>query len=260
MQAVDPVDVKAVANDPAKPTHGSVMPKEIMEEDVKETSIDTVDQSPEAVEQTVEPVKTDKEINFERLRNKLERVERELEEKNRILEEQKKVTAPVDDIGDDDFVEGRQFKSIKEKTAYLEKRQMELENQIMLKELYSKYPDIDEVVSKENLELLKELEPEIHESLRNTNVPPKVTYINAYKHVKNYVLKQDESKPSNMKDTQIMKDPEVMAERIAQNQRKSPSIQKASQSKKAEDIFYSKLDRPTKESLVARRRAAMKKG
>lgn len=228
-----------------------------MQQDV-ENSAEVVDQTQEAVSETPEPVKSDKELNFERLRKKAERLEQELEEKNRILEEQQKKQSQVDDIADDDFVEGRQFKSIKEKTAYLEKRQMELENQIMLKEIYSKYPDIDEVVSKENLELLKELEPEIHESLRNTNVPPKVTYINAYKHVKNYVLKQNESK--NMKDTQIMKDPEVMAERIAQNQRKSPSIQKASQGKKTEDIFYQKLDRSTKESLVARRRAAMKKG
>lgn len=227
-----------------------------MEEEVQ-NSADIVDQAPEAAPEAVESNKTDKEINFERLRKKAERLEQELQEKNRILEEQQKRQSQVDDIADDDFVEGRQFKSIKEKTAYLEKRQMELENQIMLKEIYAKYPDIDEVVSKENLELLKELEPEIHESLRNTNVPPKVTYINAYKHVKNYVLKQNESK--NMKDTQIMKDPEVMAERIAHNQRKSPSIQKAAQGKKTEDIFYQKLDRNTKDSLVARRRAAMKK-
>lgn len=227
-----------------------------MPEDVETT--DVVDQVPESVPNENPEVKTDKEINFERLRKKAERLERELEEKSRELEEQKKATAPVDDIGDDDFVEGRQFKSIKEKTAYLEKRQIELENQMMLKEVYAKYPDIDEIVTKENLEVLKELEPEIHESLRNTNVNPKTTYINAYKHVKNYVLKQNES--NNMKDTQIMKDPEVMAERIAHNQRKSPSIQKASQGKKTEDIFYQKLDRPTKESLVARRRAAMKRG
>jgi hypothetical protein len=255
---VDPVDAKAVDIDTAKQSKASVLPKEIMPEDV-ENSDEVVNQAIEEVTESQDPVKTDKEMNFERLRKKTERLERELEEKTRRLEEHEKQKAvPVDDIGDDDFVEGRQFKSIKEKTAYLEKRQIELENQMMLKEVYAKYPDIDEIVTKENLEILKELEPEIHESLRNTNVNPKTTYINAYKHVKNYVLKENESK--NMKDTQIMKDPEVMAERIAHNQRKSPSIQKASQGKKTEDIFYNKLDRNTKEALVARRRAAMKRG
>lgn len=241
--------------DQQNPRKAGVLPKENMEQDVETT--DVVDQVPENVSNETPEVKTDKEINFAQLRKKAERLERELEEKNRELEEHKKQqAAPIDEIGDDEFVEGRQFKSIKEKTAYLEKRQIELENQIMLKEIYEKYPDIDEIVTKENLQELRELEPEVHESLRNTNT--KTTYINAYKHIKNYVLKQNESK--NMKDTQIMKDPQVMAERIASNQRKSPSIQKASQGKKTEDIFYQKLDRDTKESLVARRRAAISKG
>lgn len=226
-----------------------------MEEDVQ--AADLVDAAPEAVNEAAESVKSDKEINFERLRKKADRLEQELEEKSRKLEEYEK-SKVLDELADDDFVEGRQFKSIKEKTAYLEKRQNELENQIMTKEVYSKFPDIDEVVTKENLELLKELEPEIHESLRNSNVSPKTTWINAYKHVRNYVLKENESK--NMKDTQIMKDPQVMAERIASNQRKAPSIQKASQGKKTEDFFYSKLDRDTKESLVARRKAAISRG
>ena len=229
-----------------------------MEEDVKDKA-EVVDQAAEASTDAKESPKSDKEINFQRLREKAERLERELaEEKIRREELEKRTHSPaIDDIADDDFVEGRQFKSIKEKTAYLEKRQMELENQMMAKEVYDKYSDLDEVVTKENLEKLRQLEPEIHASLNNNNVSPKVTWINAYKHVKNYVLKENET--SNMKDTQIMKDPEVMAERIASNQRKAPSIQKASQSKRTDDIFYQRLDRPTKEALVARRRANMKR-
>ena len=226
-----------------------------MPEDVETT--DVVDQVPESVPNENPEVKSDKEINIVQLRKKAERLERELEAKSLELEEHKKQkAAPVDEIGDDDFVEGRQFKSIKEKTTHLEQRQIELENQMMLKELYAKYPDIDEIVTKENLQELRELEPEIHESLRNTKA--KTTYINAYKHIKNYVLKQNESK--NMKDIPIMKDPEVMAERIASNQRKSPSIQKAKKKKKTEDIFYGKLDENTKKSLLERRRAAIKRG
>lgn len=229
-----------------------------MEEDVSQTEV--VDQAPEATSSDAqESPKNDKEINFKRLREKAERLERELaEEKSRREEIEKRNQSPImDEIADDDFVEGRQFKSIKEKTAYLEKRQQELEIQMMTREVYQKYSDLDEVVTKENLEKLRELEPEIHESLRNSSVSPKVNWINAYKHVKNYVLKENET--NNMKDTQIMKDPEVMADRIASNQRKSPSIQKASQAKKTEDMFYQRLDRPTKEALVARRRANMKR-
>lgn len=227
------------------------------EKDVNQAEV--VDQAPEAASNEAPESKGDKEINFKRLREKTERLERELAEEKSRREEMEKRNQPsaMDEIADDDFVEGRQFKSIKEKTAYLEKRQADLELQMMTREVYQKYSDLDEVVTKENLEKLRELEPEIHESLRNSSVSPKVNWINAYKHVKNYVLKENET--NNMKDTQIMKDPEVMADRIASNQRKAPSIQKASQAKKTEDIFYQRLDRPTKEALVARRRANMKR-
>lgn len=214
-----------------------------METDVNNTS-DVVDQAPESIQSEI--IKSDKEINFEKLRQKTERLERESEEKSRQLEELKqKITAPVvEDLGDDDFVEGRQFKSVREKTAYLEKRQEELISQIRVEKIYDKYKDIDSVVTKENLEKLKEIEPEIHANLPNQD--PYITWVNAYKHINTYVKKE--------------KDGQVMAERIANNQQKDPSIQKASQGKKGEGKMFSEpLTRQVKDDLIARRRANIKR-
>lgn len=184
------------------------------------------------------------------LMEKVAILEKESEEKSLLLQKlQAQNTSPTataqQELADDDFVEGRQLKSLQAQQEAIVKKQQELEEQIRLEKIYDRYKDIDSVVTKENLAKLKQIEPEIHAGLAHAD--PYITWVNAYKHIKTYV-KKEQGKDS-------------MAERIQSNQEKSPSIQKASHGKRNEEdsMFSQPLTKELKNELIARRRANIKR-
>lgn len=76
------------------------------------------------------------------------------------------------DIADNDLVEGKQYKKVASKINKLEKQLQQYENQNKVSSaearLRSQYPDLDSVVSRENVERLREMYPEIARSLAST--------------------------------------------------------------------------------------------
>lgn len=204
----------------------------------------------ESIENSNTVPENQESAQLQSLMEKVAILEKESEEKNALLQKLQAQTTSTpttnhDELADDDFVEGRQLKSLKAQQEAIAKKQQELEEQIRLEKIYDRYKDIDSVVTKENLEKLKKIEPEIHAGLAHPD--PYITWVNAYKHINTYVKKEQKK--------------DEMVERIQNNQEKSPSIQKASHGKRGnEDSMFSQpLTKELKNELIARRRANIKR-
>lgn len=127
-------------------------------------------QSPE-VEAKEEKAHFSKDENFARLRETKEQLERE----NRELKEWAKgqlnpkqpQADPEEDLGidDDDLVEGKQYKKLYKKLDALEKRYEQEKAATIPDRLQTKFKDFDQVVTQENVEKLKNSEPELYASI-----------------------------------------------------------------------------------------------
>lgn len=138
-----------------------------------EISSEQETQQPETTVSTISPAARE---NFRNLREKSERLERELEESRRYIktiESSKSQSIQQDDedihIGDDDIAEGKHLrgydKKIKKLEDQIKNHQRQSFEMTVEQRLRYKYPDFDKVVSKENVALLNETEPEIATSI-----------------------------------------------------------------------------------------------
>ena len=168
------------------------------------------EQSVEQVEQQTPKVtqKTDNELmqerNFKNLLDKNKRLERERDEAVRLAQEKQatKVAEKVEEleeeinIGNDEIAEGKHVKLISKEIKKLkeELRQYKQTSTVMTEEaqLKSQYPDIEKVVSKENLDALREQDPDFAAMLdTSTNFKAKV--VSAYKHIKHLGIHVDDT-------------------------------------------------------------------
>lgn len=130
-------------------------------------------QSPE-VEAKEEKPHYSKDENFSRLRETKEQLERENRELKEWMTKQYQQAnsrqapqEPEDDLGidDDDVVEGKYVKQIYKKLTALEKRYEQEKAASIPERLQSKFADFDQVVTQENVEKLKQSEPELYASI-----------------------------------------------------------------------------------------------
>jgi hypothetical protein len=166
----------------------------------------TQEETPDAIEQTVdhtpEPPKPDPAALYKRdirnLRDKWEQSEREKSELIRLLQERQGNQQPDNfdfTLGDDDIVEGKHISKVKKQVkSELSKMQEELaamkrqSNQLAAEnKARSKYPDIDKVLSPENIEALKDADPDAARSIANLN-DPYAQFTFAYLAIKEKVL------------------------------------------------------------------------
>lgn len=141
-------------------------------------------------EQQTIPVKPTPQQSFQEMRLKNEQLQRERDEARRVIQQieqyalqqqqqappqkQEEVYAP--DYDDDDIVEGRHLKNEigaikKEFSNYKQKHEQWLadqQQQFMMNQLKTKYSDFDKVVTYENCLKLKELKPEVAETLHRS--------------------------------------------------------------------------------------------
>jgi len=142
--------------------------EEIQQQDVVAPNDEsqTQNHSPEA-EQREEKIRYSKDENLYRLREAKEQLEKE----NRELRQmQQKESSSEEDfsIDDDDLVDGRTVKKLytelkelkKFRTSYESERQSNIPDR-----LKTKFSDFDQVVTKENIEKLKQIEPEMYASI-----------------------------------------------------------------------------------------------
>jgi len=164
-------------------------------EQVEETqSVESSGSSENKNPQPVQTQETPAERNFRALVEKNRRLERERDEAIRLAQEKNSAQIPEEAdediiIGQDELAEGKHIKSITKKLQKMEQklRQYEQKSSVMSEEamLKAQYPDIDKVVSKENLQALRDADPEFAEML-DTSTSFRAKAISAYKQIKKY--------------------------------------------------------------------------
>lgn len=174
--------------------------QEIVQEELQEQVQDeaaTPDTAAIAEEQKPDPTARYKRDIYN-LRNKYEQAEREKSELIRLLQERQGNNSPDNldfNIGDDDIVEGKHISKVKRQMkSELAKMQEELatmkrqSNQVVAEnKARSKYPDLDRVLSHENIEALKDIDPDAAQSISAISDPyAQFTY--AYLAIKEKVL------------------------------------------------------------------------
>ena len=151
-----------------------------------------------AVEPQTAPVESSKERNLRILRERAERLERENEELRRSIPRQneQKVESPDEDfdlgVRDDELVEGKHFgkvaqeiKNIRRELREAKESLAQSRNMSIETKLKSSNPDFDKVVTKENMNILAELDPEMYEVIQaSPNLYAKAK--TAYNQIKKY--------------------------------------------------------------------------
>ena len=154
--------------------------------EAKAEEIVATTETPEAQSQS------DKEYNFSQLRKSKEQLENRVGELEDYLEkmvtsQQKAPPASTPqeefEIGDEDLAEGKHLKKVYRELQTLRNQISEEKQSVIPERLKSKFSDFDEVVSKKNIEKLKQSEPELFASITSGS-DLYVKGVSAYKAVK----------------------------------------------------------------------------
>lgn len=117
-----------------------------------------------------ESEESSKEFNFRQLREAKQQLEERLKKSDEIIESftnsqnQSSPSQPEEELGEEDLAEGRHLKKLE---AKIEKLMYQKELEAVPDKLKGKFEDFDQVVTKENLEKLKETEPELYLTIRS---------------------------------------------------------------------------------------------
>jgi len=146
------------------------------------------EQAPERQEETQESATNKIQAqNWAEARRKMQELERQNKE---LAESVQKLKTPVkadeDDSGikDEDLVEGKHLKNLKKEIRELKSALQQKEVSSVDERLQYKFNDFADVVSKENIEFLKQTEPELAMSLFGLKDDPYAQGVAAYKMIK----------------------------------------------------------------------------
>ena len=170
-----------------------------------------------------EKVIKDKEYNFAELRKRTEAAERALDQerahsreiiellksgKNTREQSLDQDDAELSKLSNDDLATvgnasklyDKHSKPTKQKISAMEEKVAQLEAALEQQRLYTKYPDLDEVLSSENIELLNKEDPEIAAVISSLpkNSPQQITM--AYKYIKKLVPSKGIEKTPDLSD------------------------------------------------------------
>lgn len=147
--------------------------EEIQNEEVIHPPQQQVLQSQEAHEPVTQQDENDKDYNFRQLREGKKQLEEEVKQLKRQMDglaQQQASNQTRDEdsmeIGDDDLVEGRHVKKL---MSQVEKMFQQREAETIPERLKARFSDFDEVVSKENIENLRDTEPELYRTITAGN-------------------------------------------------------------------------------------------
>lgn len=136
-----------------------------LEQDASSHEVEAVDQevSNEQPAPQPTPQETPQQRNFKALKQAKEQAERERDEliqrlKQQEYMQQQQTTPSEPTLSPDDLVEAR----------YVDQKLKKIEDQLIEVRLKAQYPDFDQVVNKDNLDLLRITRPELHYMLTNS--------------------------------------------------------------------------------------------
>ena len=146
---------------------------------------------------------TDKSENFKALREAKERIEKERDAMSiRLQEYEKKIQHAAQEenfdvnLGEDDLAEGKHLKKvsahIKKLESQLKKYQQQSSEIGVEAKLKSQYPDFDNVVCKDNIELLRNAYPEIAQTL-NSSTDLYSKAVSAYTMIKKLGIQKEDN-------------------------------------------------------------------
>jgi hypothetical protein len=146
------------------------------------------------------------QVSFRQLREQKDRLQSERDEAIRLLQQYqhpKQQSEPEDEdigLGESDLAEGRHITKVGQKIKKLEEQVRKYQEESQLSALQiriqSQFPDFDQVVNSENVQILKEQHPEIANALQSTpDIYNKAA--SAYKLIKQFGIYHDHSQDSN---------------------------------------------------------------
>ncbi len=153
-------------------------------------SEETHDVRQEEANEAEQRKRNDVEYNWNEARRKMQELERRSQEQEELIARLSRKDAPVDDdlekLSDDDIITVAQHKKMSAKIAkqVAEEVIKQREAATMEERLINKYPDYEQVVTAENIELLKRTEPELALSLHSLSNDPYAQAVAAYKLMK----------------------------------------------------------------------------
>jgi hypothetical protein len=144
--------------------------------------------------------KNDQEYNWAEARRKQRELEQRLKEQEELIKRFQSPKKEEDEIGleDDALVEGKHIRKLKKEIEALKAQQQEREQNAFKELLEVKYPDFESVVSSENIETLKQTEPDIAEYLASVKDPHKQAR-EAYKWMKKLGIGTQQKEPMEKK-------------------------------------------------------------
>ena len=148
----------------------------------------------EVISQPVEQEQkeTSAQLNFKALREEKERIERDHQEALNRLKQYEEKSKPKEEevdfnLGDDDLFEGKHYKALQKQLKKQQDQLNQYQSQVNLttteSRLKSQYNDFDKVVSESNIKKLRELEPELAETIAS-NQDMYTKAVSAYKMIK----------------------------------------------------------------------------
>ena len=155
-------------------------------------TVQATDQAPESEEQHAErqqpqqeetSKRKDADYNWQEARRRMADLERIAREQQQTIERLSKSQAPEDDLSslsNDDILTVAQAKKLNEYRSKKDQMEFQRQKEEILK---LKYPDIDQVLSQENIAYFEQNEPELAESLLSLQDPIKMKQA-AYKLIK----------------------------------------------------------------------------
>ena len=183
--------------------------EQVATEEIQPTNQEqTTVQEPPVENVPEQPQETQEQINHRALRELKEKAERERDEALRQLESHKtpQQQAPQEQVNEyniapDDLVEGKHLSAVDKKIKQLEQQvqayQQQNTTQTVETKLKAQFPDFDQVVSKENIEILSTAYPELANAIgASTDLYSKAS--SAYTLIKKFGIHKDQANTANI--------------------------------------------------------------
>lgn len=148
-------------------------------------------------EQAQKKIRDDQAYNWAEANRKIKELERQNREMQEHVGRLDKPKAPVQEeddlgIGDGDLAEGKHLKTLNREIKQLKSQLKEQQISTIDSRLQLQYPDFGQVVTAENIETLKQTDPELAATLRH-NPDPYQQGIAAYKLLKRLGISQEQT-------------------------------------------------------------------
>ena len=225
---------------------------EIVEEGIIEAAeaVQEHDDDAPQPEESPSQQRNDEEKNWAEVRRKMREQQQLIEESQRKIAELTSPKASSEEenwgVDDEDLVEGKHYKELKKELKALQSDLKNRENETVQERVQARFSDFKDVVTPENIELLKEKKPVLAKALSRTDNQYELA-VEAYDLIKTYVMKEAPRES-----------PE--ARRAAENSTKPRSVQTVSKTSALADLNqFADMDVKSKKDFLRSKYEEMQK-